>query len=97
MNTKSVPAMIMLLAGFVVCVISYCQHYDFGTFVKIEFLTLIGFYLFGCIVKLVLDKGFDVMKDPLSGYEGMDVDEDLFDEMALSDEEYQDDYTDHEH
>ena len=42
----------------------------------------------------MLDKGFEVMQDPLSEYEGMEMDEDLIDEMAMSDDEYQDDYMD---
>ena len=55
---------------------------------------LVIFYLLGCIVKLVLDKGFEVMQDPLSEFENMDMDDDLIDEMAMSDDDYMDDYTD---
>ena len=94
MNTKPIPAIIMLTAGFVTCIVGIVQHFSFGTYVKTLFLVLIGFYLLGCIVKLVLDKGFRVMDDPLSEYEGLEIDEDLMDELAMTDDEYQDDYQD---
>ena len=94
MNTKPIPAIIMLTAGFVTCIVGIVQHFSFGTYVKTLFLVLIGFYLLGCIVKLVLDKGFRVMDDPLSEYEGLEIDEDLMDDLAMTDDEYQDDYQD---
>ena len=94
MNTKPIPAIVMLTAGFITCVVGIVQHFSFGVFVKTLFLVLIGFYLLGCIVKLVLDKGFRVMDDPLSDYEGLEIDEDLMDDLAMPDDEYQDDYRD---
>lgn len=94
MNTKPIPAIVMLTAGFITCVVGIVQHFSFGVFVKTLFLVLIGFYLLGCIVKLVLDKGFRVMDDPLSDYEGLEIDEDLMDDLAMTDDEYQDDYRD---
>ena len=94
MNTKPIPAIIMLSAGFVTCIVGIVQHFSFGKYIKTLFLVLIGFYLLGCIVKLVLDKGFRVMDDPLSEYEGLEIDDDLIDDLAMSDDDYQDDYQD---
>ena len=94
MNTKPIPAIIMLTAGLVTCIVGIVQHFSFGTYVKTLLLVLIGFYLLGCIVKLVLDKGFRVMDDPLSEYEGLEIDDDLIDDLAMSDDDYQDDYQD---
>ncbi len=94
MNTKPIPAIIMLTAGFVTCIVGIVQHFSFGKYIKTLFLVLIGFYLLGCIVKLVLDKGFRVMDDPLSEYEGLEIDDDLIDDLAMSDDDYQDDYQD---
>lgn len=94
MNTKPIPAIIMLAAGFVTCVVGIVQHFSFGTYIKTLFLVLIGFYLFGCIVKLVIDKGFRVMDDPLSEFEGLEIGDDLIDDLAISDDEYQDEYQD---
>lgn len=95
MKTKPVPAIIMLTAGFVTCIVGIVQHFSFGTYVKTLFLVLIGFYLLGCIVKLVLDKGFRVMDDPLSNYDELEIDEDLMDDLAMTDTDYQDDFLDH--
>ena len=83
MNTKPIPAIIMLTAGFVTCIVGIVQHFSFGKYIKTLFLVLIGFYLLGCIVKLVLDKGFRVMDDPLSEYEGLESDDDLIDDLAM--------------
>ena len=94
MNTKPIPAIIMLTAGFVTCIVGIVQHFSFGKYIKTLFLVLIGFYLLGCIVKLVIDKGFRVMDDPLSEYEGLEIDDDLMDDLAMTDTEYQDDYQD---
>ena len=94
MNTKPIPAIIMLTAGLVTCIVGIVQHFSFGTYVKTLLLVLIGFYLLGCIVKLVLDKGFRVMDDPLSEYEGLEIDDDLIDDLAMTDDEYQDDCQD---
>ena len=94
MNTKPIPAIIMLTAGFVTCIVGIVQHFSFGKYIKTLFLVLIGFYLLGCIVKLVPDKGFRVMDDPLSEYEGLEIDDDVIDDLAMSDDDYQDDYQD---
>ena len=94
MNTKPIPAIMMLTAGFETCIVGIVQHFSFGKYIKTLFLVLIGFYLLGCIVKLVLDKGFRVMDDPLSEYEGLEIDDDLIDDLAMTDDEYQDDYQD---
>ena len=94
MNTKPIPAIIMLTAGLVTCIVGIVQHFSFGTYVKTLFLVLIGFYLLGCIVKLVIDKGFRVMEDPLSDYEGLEIDDDLIDDLAMTDDEYPEDYRD---
>lgn len=94
MNTKPIPAIIMLTAGCVTCIVGIVEHFSFGTYIKTLFLVLIGFYLLGCIVKLVLDKGFRVMDDPLSEYEDLEIDDDLMDDLAMSEDEYEDDYQD---
>ena len=63
MKTKQVPAIVMLTAGFVTCVISIMQHMDFGRFLKILLLVLICFYILGCVVKVILDKNFAPMQE----------------------------------
>ena len=58
MKTKQVPAIVMLTAGLIVCVISIAQHMEFGEFVTTLFLVLICFYILGCVAKVILDKNF---------------------------------------
>ena len=63
MKTKQVPAIVMLLAGLLTCVISIVQHMEFGKFVKTLFIVVICFYILGCIVKMILDKNFAEMQE----------------------------------
>lgn len=63
MKTKPIPAIVMLLAGFVTCIMSIYNHLSLKTFTKTLLLVLIIFYLFGIIIKIVLDKNFVVMKE----------------------------------
>lgn len=86
MNTKPIPAIVMLSAGFVTCIITIVQHFSVGEFIKILFCVLVGFYLLGCIVKLILDRGFRVMQNPLSEIEGLEMDEELLDDTPYEDE-----------
>lgn len=95
MNTKPVPAIVMLSAGFATSVVGIVKHYSFGTYVKTLFLVLVIFYIIGCIAKVVLDKCFRVMQDPLEEYENLEIDDDLMDELAMSGDEFLDDYLDH--
>ena len=64
MKTKGIPAVVMLLAGFVTCIIGIVQHMETDVFIKTLLAVLIIFYLLGCIVKLVLDKNFKEMDEP---------------------------------
>lgn len=86
MNTKPIPAIVMLSAGFVTCIITIIQHVSVGEFIKTLFCVLVGFYFLGCIAKLVLDRGFRVMQDPLSEIEGLEMDEELLDDTPYDDE-----------
>ena len=86
MNTKPIPAIVMLVAGFVTCIISIVSHYSFGKFVKIEFGVLLGFYILGCIAKLVLDRGYRLMEEPLMGFSDDDMDLELLDDTVTDDE-----------
>ena len=95
MKTRSVPAIVMLTAGAVTCIVGIVQHFSFGTYVETLFFVLVLFYLLGCIAKLVIDKGFRMMQDPLAAYGTLEMDEDLMDDLAMADDEYQDDYFDH--
>ena len=63
MKTKPIPAIIMLIAGFVTCIMSIYNHLDLGTFTKTLLLVLIIFYILGCVVQIILDRNFKDMED----------------------------------
>ena len=63
MKTNGVPAVIMLTAGLIDCVLSISRHLDLWTFTKRLFLVLLVFYVIGCVVKIILDHSFKVMDD----------------------------------
>ena len=60
MNTKYIPAIIMLSAGFVDCIIAIMQHKPLLDFTKELLLVLVIFLVIGCVVKMVIDKTFRV-------------------------------------
>jgi flagellar biosynthesis/type III secretory pathway M-ring protein FliF/YscJ len=64
MKTKGIPAVVMLLAGLVTCIIGIVQHMETMVFTKTLLAVLVIFYVLGCIVKLVLDKNFKEMDEP---------------------------------
>lgn len=63
MKTKQIPAVVMLLAGFVTCIVAIFQGIELGKFLKILLLVLIGFYVSGCIIKVILDRNFKDMEE----------------------------------
>ena len=63
MKTKQIPAVVMLLAGFVTCIVAIFQGIELGRFLKILLLVLIGFYVSGCVIKVILDRNFKEMED----------------------------------
>ena len=63
MKTKSVPAIITLLACFVACVAGIAAHMDVWDSMKMLLLVLVLFYILGCIVQWILDKNFPVNQD----------------------------------
>lgn len=58
MKTNSVPAIVMLLAGFIACIAGIRAHMDTAGFMCMLLIVLIVFYLLGCIIKMILDKYF---------------------------------------
>lgn len=55
MKTNAVPAVIMLTAGFIDCILSLYEHVSLYQFTKRLFLVLLVFYILGCVVKIILD------------------------------------------
>lgn len=58
MKTKPIPAIIMLIAGFIACLAGMNAHMEVADFLKMLLFVLIVFYILGCIVKQIIDKNF---------------------------------------
>ncbi len=56
MNTKNIPALVMLLAGFVASMVMLLRGTSNRTFLITLLLVLVCFYVVGCVIKFVLDK-----------------------------------------
>lgn len=63
MKTKSVPAIIMLSAGFIACIAGMSAHMEVADFMKMLLIVLILFYVLGCVVKIIIEKNFNEMLD----------------------------------
>ena len=63
MKTNGRPAIVMLLAGFVDCLIAIRTHMTLGNFTRQLFLVLLIFYVIGCTVKLILDRNMKAMEE----------------------------------
>jgi len=55
MNTKRIPALVMLLAGSVAVIVTYINHYSLEDMLVVLILTLIVFLVIGVAIKLVFD------------------------------------------
>lgn len=63
MKTNGVPAIIMLMAGFIDCVIAILTHMTLWDFTRQLLLVLILFYVIGCVVKMIIDRNFKDMEE----------------------------------
>ena len=55
MKTKQIPAIVMLTAGFAMCIISYVNDYSLSFLIKAMFFVLVGFGMLGYVIKIILD------------------------------------------
>ncbi|MGN0342637.1 MAG: hypothetical protein ACI4DO_07570 [Roseburia sp.] len=63
MKTKAIPAIVMLIAGFISCVISIYKGQDFLTFAKSLILVMLIFYVIGGIAALLIQKSILAAKE----------------------------------
>ena len=55
MNTRKIPALVMLLAGSVATIVTYINHYSLEDMLVVLILTLIVFLVIGVAIKLIFD------------------------------------------
>jgi len=58
MKTKSIPVLLMLVAGALACILGFVYQYETTHFFTMVLIVLIIFYILGCIVKIIIDKNF---------------------------------------
>ena len=61
MNTKSIPACLALLAGFVTCIMSFVQHVDTVVFAKRFVIVCIIFFVIGTVASVIINMNFKDM------------------------------------
>lgn len=62
-NTKSLPAILALIAGFVTCIMSFVQHVDTVVFAKRFVIVCIIFFAIGTVASVIIQMNFKEMKD----------------------------------
>ncbi len=58
MKTKTLPVILMLVAGAIACILGFVYHYETTDFFSMVLIVLVVFYMLGCIVKGIIDKNF---------------------------------------
>ena len=87
MKTNGVPAIIMLAAGFIDCVIAILTHMSLWNFTRQLLLVLVLFYVIGCVVKMIIDRNFKDMEDDQNGEETEEPKEDQEEEEGSEEQE----------
>lgn len=63
MNTKSLPAVLALIAGFATCIMSFVQHVDTVVFAKRFVIVCIIFFAIGTVASVVIRMNFKDMSE----------------------------------
>ncbi len=56
METRNVPVIVMLSAGLITSIVMYRNEYSLITTLQMVLLVFFVFYIFGCLIKRLLDK-----------------------------------------
>lgn len=72
MNTKPIPALLALFAGFVTCVMSFAQHVDIVVFAKRFVIVCVIFFIIGMIARILIELNFKDIINPEPSEEPVD-------------------------
>ncbi|MCI9416469.1 MAG: hypothetical protein HFI82_03495 [Eubacterium sp.] len=89
MNTKSIPAVLALIAGFVTCVMSFVQQVDTVVFAKRFVIVCIIFFAIGTAASIIIQINFkeEVKQEEASDEEeSAEEDEDGEEQVKETDE-----------
>ena len=81
MERKMIPLALMLVAGAICSVVCYVQGYDAFTMLLALFIVLLVFYIFGCVIKRIMDK-FAEENEARSKEEGEVIEKDAVEEKG---------------
>ena len=56
MDTRKIPPLVTLTAALVASIVTYLGHYELKESLKILLVVIIGFYIFGSLIKFLFDK-----------------------------------------
>ena len=77
MNTKSLPAVLALIAGLTTCVMSFIQHVDTVVFAKRFVIVCVVFFAIGIVISVIIQMNFkDMEEEDSSGSEDLQEQED---------------------
>ena len=88
MKTKTLPVILMLVAGAIACILGFVYHYETTDFFAMVLTVLVVFYMLGCIVKGIIDKNFsDFGKEAENESEELEEKENIESESAQNADE----------
>ncbi len=87
MKTKQIPALVTLTAAFAMCIISYINDFSLSFLIRAMFFVLIGFFLLGCVIKLILDKNMSVMDEEFTAQDLGFADGEIIEDMEFIEED----------
>lgn len=87
MKTKQIPAIIMLVAGFIACLAGMNAHMEVADFLKMLLIVLVVFYVLGCMIKQIIDKNFVEIQEETTDGEDTEEEPETEEEAESEDEE----------
>ncbi len=88
MKTKQIPALVTLVAAFAMCIISYVNDYSLSFFIRTMFLVLIGFFILGMVIKIILDLNVSQLDEEFVTAEDLGfADGEIIEDMEFIEEE----------
>ena len=84
---KLIPPFVMLLAGAIISITMRILHYETKTMLIILLCVLIGFYILGYIIKIILDMNMTKLDDEFTADDLGFVDGEILEDEETTDEE----------
>ncbi len=82
-NTKPLPCIIMLAAGFITCLVAVIQDWALLRFSYTLLIVMFVFYFIGGLIRVILDKALEYFDEPISPDDHEDYFEKLEREEAM--------------